>query len=80
MKRGHVSLRLMRAKKGISSTVKLHSTTICLFLGTDSSSFPMRRFRGRMDASPAEQEGLGNPVSSQSDVLLQAAGALLDVL
>lgn len=32
-----------------------------------------------MDASPAEQEGLGNPVSSQSDALLQAAGALLDV-
>lgn len=33
-----------------------------------------------MDAPPAEQEGLGNPVSSQSDAFLQAAGAFLDVL
>lgn len=33
-----------------------------------------------MDASPVEQEGLGNPVSSQSVALPQAAGALLDVL
>lgn len=68
--------KLKRAFPPLNSKAKPHSTTVSLFPGMESSSFPPRRFRERKNISPGEQDGLGNPVPSQSDALLHVPGGL----